>query len=132
MRSQEDSEIVAARELLRQFEVLEEHKERLQKFEEALDLLNSCIEENECSKSCQVASNLKTTYLKKLIYQLPSLNTLDIDDWSAYIMFFLMKAQQETDAICDADKTLKSNYQSFISIWASEFIRLLENHLPRK
>lgn len=132
MKIQEDSEIVAARELLRQFEVIEKHEERLQKFEEALDLLNSCFEDNACSKVCQIASNLKTTYLKKLINQLPSFNTLDIDDWATYAMFFLLKAQQETDAICDADKNLKSNYQSFISIWSSEFIRLLENQLPRK
>ena len=127
----ENSEIAEARKLLRQFELIEKHKERLQKFKEALDLLNSCIEENECAKASQVALNLKTTYLKKLLAQLPSLNTLDIDDWSAYAMFLLLKVQKDTEAIFEKDKTMESEYHKFINIWINEFIHLLEDHLPK-
>ena len=53
------TELDEARELLRQFEQLKDHKERIQKFEEALDLLNSYSEENEGANVGQVALNLK-------------------------------------------------------------------------
>jgi hypothetical protein len=125
------TEIVEARELLSQFEQSDEHKERLQKFEEALDLLNSCIEENEGDRVGQVAINLKFTYLRKLIKQLPSLHALDIDDWSEYTLFLLQKVPKETDSICDEDQTMKRNYQNFIDIWSNEFIHLIKKKLPK-
>ena len=131
MTNREPSEISEARKLLREFERNEHHSERVSQFEEALDLLESYLSEQDNPELGRVASNLRRTYTRKLLEQLHTLHTLDIDDWGSYSMLLLTKLHKEVDAICAEEKTLEKELNAFIAIWANEAIELLQKHLVK-
>jgi hypothetical protein len=130
MINTEPSDITEARGLLRDFERIEDHSERVKKFEYALELLDSYLSDNE--KSGQLAINLKRTYTRKLLEQLPSLKFLNINDWFSYALLLLTTLQNDVDYICTENKQLKKNFDEFISLWADEVIKLLQCRLNKK
>jgi len=124
MTNSEPFDITEARKLLRDFERTENHSERVRKFEDALDLLNSYSSDHD--KAGQLATNLQRTYTRKLLEQLPSLHLLDIDDWFSYSSLLLTKLKKDVDYISAEDEQLKKNFNGFIRIWANEVIKLLQ------
>ena len=75
-------------------------------------------------------THIKTVCVQYL-EQLPTLHSLDIDDWGSYSMLLLTKLHKEVDAICAEEKTLDKELKAFIAIWANEAIELLQNHLEK-
>lgn len=130
MTNREPSDIAEARDLLREFERTEDHSVRARQFEDALDLLDSYLPEDN-SQAGRVAANLWRTYTRNLLEQLPSLHSLDIDDWFSYSFLLLTKLPKEVDAICSEDKALEKAFNAFIKIWADEAIALIQRHFPK-
>jgi hypothetical protein len=98
MNNDEPSDISEARELLRDFERTEDHSERVRKLEDALDLLNSYLSDHE--KTGRLAMNLRRTYTRKLLEQLPLLHFLSIDDWFSYSNLLILELQEDVDCLC--------------------------------
>jgi hypothetical protein len=131
MTSGEPSDISEARELLCSFERGEDHSERVRQFEDALDLLDSYLPDQDKSQAGRLAMNLRRTYTRKLLEQLPSLQTLDLSDWVSYSVLLLIKVNKEADAICSEEKALKKSFDEFITIWADEAINRIQKHRAR-
>jgi hypothetical protein len=130
MASHEPSDISEARDLLRKFERTKDHSERVRHFEDALDLLDSYQAEQDNSQ-VHLAANLRRTYTRKLLEELPTLNSLDIDDWFSYSVLLLTKLNKEADAICAEYKPLGIAFDAFIKIWANEAVALLQKRLAK-
>ena len=130
MTNCEPSDITEARKLLREFEHIEDHSVRARKFEDALELLDSYLPEDN-SQAGRIAANLRRTYTRKLLEQLPSLHSLDIDDWFSYSVLLMTKLKNEVDAICSKDKVSEKAFDTFIKIWADKAIALIQRHFPK-
>jgi hypothetical protein len=126
----EPSDIKEARDLLREFERTTNHSMRVRKFEDALELLDSYLPENN-SQAGRIAANLRLTYAKKLLEQLPSLHFLDFNDWFSYSVLLLTKLKNEIDGICFEHKDSEDAFNAFIKIWANEAIALIQRHFPK-
>jgi len=126
----EPSDITEARDLLREFERIENHSVRTRKFEDALEILDAYLPEDN-AQAGRIAANLRRTYTRKLLEQLPSLHSLDIDDWFSYSVLLLTKLKNEVNAICSEDKISEKVFDAFIKIWADEAIALIQRHFPK-
>lgn len=130
MISSEPSDITKARGLLRDFELIEDHTERVKKFEAALDLLDLHLSGNE--KTGQLAINIQRTYTRKLLEQLPSLKHLDMNSWFTYVLLLVTKLQKDVEYICTENEEFKKKFEEFINIWAAEVTKLLQNSISKK
>lgn len=126
----EPSDITEARDLLREFERIEDHSIRTRKFEDALELLDPYLPEDN-SQVSHIAANLRRTYTRKLLEQLSCLHFLDIDDWFSYAMLLLTKLNNEVDAICSEDRVSENALNAFITIWADEARELIQRNKPK-
>lgn len=102
----------------------------MKKFEHALDLLDIYLPDNE--KMGQLAINLRRTYTRKLLEQLPSLKHLDISNWFTYVLLLVSKLQNDVEHISTENAQLKKNFEEFINIWAAEVTKLLQNSIGKK
>jgi len=101
----EPLDISEARELLRKFELTEDHSRRVRYFEDALDLLDSYPPEQSNSQA-RLAANLRRTYTKKLLEQLPNFHFIDIDDWFSYSVLLLIELEPEVKEICSTEQSM--------------------------
>ena len=129
MKNKESPDIIEARELLSKFEQTQNHRERLRHFEDGIELLDQFAEDDPDSDEGKLALNIRRTYTRKLIEELPSLGALDIDDWFSYSLILLMKVQNNVGALCIEQPALKTNFDNFIKMWASEAINLFSRHI---
>lgn len=129
MKNQELPDITEARELLAKFEQTQDHGKRLRYFEDAIELLDQYAEDDPDSDEGCLARNIRKTYTRKLIEELPSLRVLDIDDWFSYSMILLLKVKKNVEALCTEHPALKTNFDNFIRIWASEAIDIFSRHV---
>jgi hypothetical protein len=129
MKNQELPDITEARELLSKFEQTQDHRERLRHFEDGIELLDQFAEDDQDSDEGKLALNIRKTYTRKLIEELPFLGALDIDDWFSYSLILLMKVQNNVGALCTEQPALKTNFDNFIKMWSSEAIDIFSRHV---
>jgi len=127
MSNQVGKEIIEAQKLFWEFELTKDHFERVSKLEDALNLLDDCILDQDESQA-RIATNLRHTYTRKLLENLPAFYSLDIDDWFSYTKIFLTKLKNEVETICSEDTALQKLFNAFINIWANEAIALVQNN----
>lgn len=138
MATGEPSDISEARVLFQKFERTADHSERVRHFEDALDLLDSYLPDQDTSQAGQLAENLRRTYTRRLLEQLSSLHSLDItgdkrvyfEDWLRYSVL-LTKLQKEVDALCTENQASQQNFDEFLGIWKDEFISAAEKYLAK-
>ena len=126
MKDEQPADVSKARELLRKYEQAPNHKERIHYFKNALDLLEPYRSDEPDSHVGHVAKNIRRTYIKKLLESLPSLSTLDIDEWSEYFMLLFLKQSDEVESLCQENAMLNKYYKDFIRIWGQEVINALQ------
>ena len=124
MSEDHSSELQEAIKLLKNFEKATDQSERIEYFEEAIDILDSLVD--DFSTNIQLVTNLRLTYTRKLLEHLPSMEGVNIDDWVDYTKILLLKVNKEVDVITSKNEELKQKYKYFINIWVSEVIALLE------
>jgi hypothetical protein len=113
-------------DFLKSFEKSNDHSKRTQHFEDAIENLNSHLEANSDTSHKVFIKNLKLTYTRILLEQLPSLSTLDIEDWARYLRLLMQTAPNETEALTKEHSHLRVNKEAFITIWIDEMIAMLK------
>jgi len=86
-------------ELLEKFDNLQKHEFRAGDYENAIEDLNAYLTENPESPHIIFINNIKLTYTRKLLEQLPKLHDLTFSDWLPYMMPFLFTAKNEIDMV---------------------------------
>jgi hypothetical protein len=116
-------------DFLKSFEKANNHSKRTRSFEDAIENLNSYLEANPDTSNKVFIKNLKLTYTRILLEQLPSLSALDIEDWTRYLMLLMQTVANETEALAKEHLQLRVNKDAFIAIWIDEMIAMLQKCL---
>jgi hypothetical protein len=113
-------------DFLKSFEKSNDHSKRTRYFEDAIEILNNHLQDTPETLHKVFIENLKLTYTRKLLEQLPLLSTLDIDDWTKYLMLLIQSVPNETEALSKEHSQLRQNKEAFIAIWINETIAALQ------
>lgn len=118
-------DVSEAIDLLSSFEKSNDHSQKTRDFADAIDILNDFLRHNPESPHASYVRNLKVTYTRRLLEQLPKLATLNIDDWFSYSVPLLLNASGDVDAAINGNPDLEQNLKAFLAIWSDEAVRLL-------
>jgi hypothetical protein len=121
MKNLEAADLGVAWKLLGDFERTTDHRKRLSYFKHAIQLLDHCTEDNLDSDEGLLALNIRHTYIRKLLEELPSLHALNIVDWLKYVLM-LSTLGRDVERLLTENRTLKTNFDSFVKIWTLESI----------
>ncbi|MBU4233662.1 MAG: hypothetical protein KJ822_18925 [Proteobacteria bacterium] len=105
-------DIIEARKLLETSLRMNDHDKRVNYFDSAIELSNDYLELNPHSHHKIYIENIKMTYLRSLIKNLPT-NNVDIKIWFNYTALFMRKYPLEFNTIIENDPTLKKIYNEF-------------------
>jgi hypothetical protein len=119
-------DLMEALDFLKSFEKSNDHSKRTRYFEDAIEILNNHLQDTPETLHKVFIENLKLTYTRKLLEQLPLLSTLDIDDWTKYLMLLIQSVPNETEALSKEHSQLRQNKEAFIAIWINETIAALQ------
>lgn len=131
MKHEQPADISKARKLLQKYKQELNHKMRVRYFTDALDLLDPYINDEPDSEAGRLSKNIRHAYIKELLESLPSLSTLDIDEWWQYFWELFIKQSDEVEALCNEDAILKQNYMNFLHLWGQEVMNFLQKKLGR-
>lgn len=116
--------------LLESFEKSNNHFERTRDFEEAIEIFNDYLMDSPDSPYRKLIENLKRTYTRKLLEQLPSLSSdMDINDWFNYLKILLFSVSKETEDLSKKYPHLGQNVQEFLAIRREEVIAALQKDI---
>jgi len=118
-------EVTEGRLLLEDALKSQNHIERVRDFEDGIKLLKEYLEDNPDSSHKNVIHNIKVTYTKKLLEELPSLYSLDMDIWFHYFLLVLSIATEIEETIAEYPN-LEKNEEIFFSLWKDELIKILK------
>lgn len=101
--------------------------------EEALDLLNDASEAGDTlSQSDQsLARNLRRSNTRRLLSQLAAMGNVHFDVGFGYLFLLFFRLGREVDALLEEDESLRTAYDAFTELWASEAAEALRNILAR-
>lgn len=104
MINHEPKEIGDARKLFAKYEKSSSHEERIKYFTQAIETLNTYMEEEELDeRSKQVIENLKGSHIREMIRSLPL--PQDTDDWVFYVRL-VIKIKKDIHKACAEDHNL--------------------------
>ncbi len=116
-------EISDAIEMLETFDNLQKHEFRAGDYENAIEILNAYLTQNPGSSHINFIKNIKLTYTRKLLEQLPKLHTLTFSEWVPYMIAFYFTAKNEIDMVIERYPNLGKYYKDFRAIWGDELIK---------
>ena len=119
-------EIRDAIEMLETFDNLQEHGLRAGDYENAIEILNAYLTENPGSPHINFIKNIKLTYTRKLLEQLPKLHSLKFSEWLPYMMPLIYTARNEIDLVIERYPNLAKHYKKFLAIWMTELIKRMK------
>jgi hypothetical protein len=105
-------DIIETRKLLETSLRMNDHDKRVNYFDSAIELSNDYLELNPHSHHKTYIENIKMTYLRSLIKNLPKSN-VDIKIWFNYTVLFMHKYPLEFNTIIENDPILKKIYNEF-------------------
>ncbi|MBU0734860.1 MAG: hypothetical protein KKG10_11990 [Proteobacteria bacterium] len=117
--------LIEARKLLETFEKSRDHSERTRDFQDAVNILNGYLQDSQDSSHRVVVNNLKRTYTRKLLEELPSLSGLDLYDWFVYTLL-LSSVSNEVEELVKDHPNLRKNNQVFYNMWLKDAIPIIE------
>jgi len=126
MRRDLPEEISDAIGMLESFDKLQKHEFRAGDYENAIGILNGYLTENPGSPHINFIKNIKLTYTRKLLEQLPKLHDLEFLEWLHYTMPLIYTARNEFDMVIERYPNLAKNYKDFLSIWMTELRRRMK------
>lgn len=88
-------------------------------FLDGISYLNDAlIDEDHSSSNCKLINNLKATYIKKLLENLPTLKIDDFSSWCNYLYILLsLEISNEIEDIYETNPQLRNNRNSFCELY---------------
>ncbi|MBI5967947.1 MAG: hypothetical protein HY882_08840 [Deltaproteobacteria bacterium] len=123
MRIELPVDIREARALFSRYEKSRDHLERTRYFEDAINILDDFLADNPDLPHKSFIENLKLTYIRKLLEELPGLGTLSYDDWGHYILLLYINLEVKKNIIIQKGPSLQKNLEDFFAMWGDELIR---------
>lgn len=99
------------------------HKLRAGDFEQAIEALNDYLSQNPGSPHTNYIENVKLTYTRWLLEQLPKHGSISFSEWLPYMRPLLFKAKKEIDIVIKRFPNLAENYRDFLAMWEDELIK---------
>jgi hypothetical protein len=117
--------IPSLKEIREEFELAEAELDpaaKLEALEEALALVDEILDEPSVSDADKgVASNVRKSYLRRLLVQMLAMTNVQFSEWFGYARLLLLDQQQTLAEILEGDDTLKDAFESFIALWGAKF-----------
>jgi hypothetical protein len=114
-----------ARQLLDEAERAEKPKDRLRGYKSAFALMDKHNEANPGSPHADFISNIRRTYTRALVRELPITADSDFNDWLGHALL-LTKLSNELDDLTMSDPELRQQYDDFLMLYAEDFLRAME------
>jgi hypothetical protein len=124
-------DIIEARKLLEKYEKSKDQDMRTNFFLEALERLKSYEDEYPQSPHGKLIGNLKKSYLRKLLKELPMVPAENIGEWYGYVQVILNLAQT-FENILNEEPALKEDLVNFIEIYKDDYNRMVERAEKKK
>jgi hypothetical protein len=124
-------EIVQARKLFEKYEKSQDKDTRTTFFVEAIELLNSYEDAYPENPHKTLIENLKKTYLRKLLKDLPMVPAENMDEWYGYVDV-IIHGGDVLVKVLNEEPALKENLESFIAIYRDDFNRMMERAEKKK
>ena len=113
------ADIAQARMLLERAEREADPEQETRHIEEALLLLE--MAEDATPDETRLIGNLRSSYARRLLTQMPSLKSLSFETWLFYFNV-LVQLASEVDALTRSSPTLASNRRDFLGMWGPEVL----------
>ena len=128
MKIHDTEDIQEAIRLLKQSEEVSDPVAKIKNFEEGIGLLDCYLEEtpNVVVEQSMRIQNLKMSYTRRLLAQLPNLMNIDILVWFDYFKVLAFKELPEVKANLEKNPELKENHKKFMKLWIADLIKLNE------
>lgn len=124
------TEIQEARALLERAEGATDPQQKASVLEEALALLESCAADDPSDAERTLIANLRRSHTRRLLVQLVSLASVQMDVWFGYIKLLFFELQPEVESITQEDAQLRANYERFLRLWRQEALDILGREPP--
>ena len=117
------AEIAEARALLERAERESDPEQETRHIEEALALLEAV--EHPAPGEIRLIANLRLSYARRLLTQMPRLKSVSFDVWLFYFNV-LVDLANEVEALTAADPILAANRQDFVGMWGTDALAAIE------
>ncbi len=117
------ADIAEARALLERAERESDPEQETRHIDEALLLLETADDATPEEK--RLIANLRTTYARRLLTQIPKLKSVSFEVWLFYFNVLVTLAS-EVEALTSADPTLAANRLEFGSMWGPDALAAIE------
>lgn len=125
-------EIGEARASFSKYEKSKDHLERTRHFEDAINTLDDSLADNPDSPHKSLVQNLKLTYMRKLLEELPLLGALSYDDWGHYILLLYIDLEVKKNVIIQESPSLRKNLEDFFAMWRNQFFEDLREEIRKE
>lgn len=89
---------------------------------EAIKQLDYCAEEDISPAEQTLIANLRVSHTRRLLAQLVTDNSIQMDAWVGYLAIFLNFLKGEVDVLVQEDADFAEDYARFKQIWRREFL----------
>lgn len=113
-------------ELLESFEKSDNHQHRTRDFIDAIEVINEYVSANPESSRKPFIQNLKSTYIHRLLQQLPNFRDITFKDWFHYFVLFI-ELDKDIKILIESNPDLKKGKSDFLDLWLTELTELLES-----
>ncbi|MGH8234016.1 MAG: hypothetical protein ACREPU_07455 [Rhodanobacteraceae bacterium] len=125
-------ELHEARRLFERAEQDSDPEDKFVALEEALDITDDFMAEHDTSGSeVAYATNLRHSYLRRLVGQLDELHKIEIVVWFNYIKLLLVRVGPEIEEIIKDNPVLRESHEQFLKVWMDILMEAIEIHRAR-
>jgi len=126
-------EITEAVEMLDEFDKSLPSVEKIDYFEDGIQLLNDYLADNPETPHATFINNLKTTHTKRLLQFLTTIDSSNMVSWLK-VTIALFEAKDEMEKLAETYPDLKTDYDKFIDEWKGtpELKRVIDKLIKEK
>lgn len=121
-------------ETLKSAEKQKNIQEKIRDYEQGFEMLDQCLIDTEPNYQSRVklVENLKKSYARAFLSQLPRCMEVDFGTWFDYMKVIFFKIDKEISEIENDDAILESNLKNFINLHVKQAVEILSRKIEKR
>ena len=125
MKLELPDDVLEGRSLLEKYEQSKHHEERTRYFVFGIEILNDTLEDASDPKLIDIINNLKISYTRKLLNELPNLQIEEVVDWLHYVTA-VIKVKDEREILYKDYPSLEKYVKVFFKLYKDAFYDIIK------